>query len=116
MNDIWELKLDGATPEWNNITPPYSPTPRFGHTFVLDTTNNRGLLFGGTDTANLSSNEVWSFDLKTDTWSTLTANYTPPRQRMNHGSSYDAATKTLYIFGGGFNAKDPKQTLSPKNG
>lgn len=99
LNDIWELKLDNENPEWNNITPPNSPSPRYGHTFVLDTTKNRVLLFGGADLNSLASADVWTFNLQNDSWSQLTANNTPPSQRMNHGSAYDSSSKILYIFG-----------------
>lgn len=100
LNDIWELKLSNTNPEWNNITPPNNPSPRYGHTFVLDTTKNRVLLFGGAGLTSLSSTDVWSFDLQEDSWSILSTINTPPRPRMNHGATYDSITKIMYIGGG----------------
>lgn len=100
LGGIWELKLNSEMPEWNNITPSNSPTPRYGHTFTLDTTKNRGLLFGGTDSVSLASNDVWAFDLQNDSWSLLTTINTSPSPRMNHGATYDSDSKMFYVFSG----------------
>jgi len=100
LNDVWELKLGSENPEWNNITPSNSPSPRYGHTFVLETTKSRVLLFGGADLISLASTDVWSFDLQNDSWALLTTNNAPPRPRMNHSSTYDSNSKILYIWGG----------------
>jgi hypothetical protein len=100
LNDLWELKLGNDILQWNNVTPSNSPSPRYGHTFVLDTINNRVLLFGGADLTSLASTDIWSFDLANDSWALVTTNNTPPRQRMNHSSTYDSNSKFLYIWGG----------------
>lgn len=100
LGDIWELKLNDTNPEWTNITPLNSPSPRYGHTFVLDTNKNRVLLFGGGDLTSLSSTDVWSFDLQEDSWSMLSTINTPPRPRMNHSATYDSVAKIMYIWGG----------------
>ncbi|HLF07510.1 MAG TPA: hypothetical protein VI893_10140, partial [Thermoplasmata archaeon] len=63
MNDVWVLSHAnglGGSPSWSNTRPlgaPHSPTPRFTPTAVYNVTENRMVLFGGSD--GTVRNELW---------------------------------------------------------
>ena len=69
---------------------------------ITDTLNNRIILFGGYDWGFSDScyNDVWAFDLVTETWEALEPSGTPPSPRMDVALVYDAANQRMLLFGG----------------
>ncbi|MFH1144079.1 MAG: kelch repeat-containing protein [Candidatus Eisenbacteria bacterium] len=69
MNDTWAVDL--ATRAWTRLNlGGAAPRPRFGHTAIRDSLNDRMIVYGGR-TGNLALNDVWSFDLITERWEML---------------------------------------------
>lgn len=84
---------------WTNLSPTSHPTARLGAGMVYDVRANRILLFGGCCYPHMS-NDTWSFDLGTNTWS----NRNParaPTPRYDFGMAYDRAADRTLLFGGG---------------
>jgi len=107
LGDTWVL--DPVT-GWSELTGT-GPSARGRHTAVLDPNGNRMLVFGGRwretgTTGNYTLyNDLWALDLAAGTWTQLNdGSGTAPSPRYYPASAYDAATDTLYVFGGGTNA------------
>ena len=62
-----------AAQTWVNLTPMQgeAPTPRTNATAIYDAANHRMIVFGGRGTSG-DFNDVWVFDLTTNTWANLT--------------------------------------------
>jgi hypothetical protein len=70
LDDFW--KYDLATNKWSEINPEgLKPTGRNGHTMVI--INNKIVLFGGILEITKESDEVFIYDLSTNTWKTYEA-------------------------------------------
>ncbi len=69
MNDVWVLSHAsglGGTPTWTQLNPTGEPPmARSRHTGVYDSTNNRMIIFGGTDSDKDYLNDVWALSLPT---------------------------------------------------
>jgi hypothetical protein len=87
-NDVWELKLGGATPHWRQLQPT-GPLPhvRGFHSAMLDPVGDRLVVFGGISAFDSSGtpagllNDTWALSLADSTWSTLATSGTPPTPR-----------------------------------
>jgi len=87
------------------------PTPRWGHSAVLDTTTNSMLVFGGQITptnANppVNMNDVWRLSGSL-TWKSVTPTGTAPAPRLWHSAVFDKASNRMIIFGGGEGFSSP---------
>jgi hypothetical protein len=60
------------------------------------------ILFGGCSSGfgPCPQGDVWAFDLKTTTWTELTPGGAAPTARSNASLVYEAATLSLFLFGG----------------
>ena len=97
LNDVWEFDL--TTNTWRNITPTdeTAPNVRYQHTSIYY--DNKMVVFGG-DTGNYNYvNDVWEFDLKTNTWRNITpTDGTAPNVRSQHTSIY--YNNKMVVLGG----------------
>ena len=97
--DTWAF--DFATDSWSKLDGGNKgPTPRFDHGgAVID---GKLWLFGGNDSPNgavfTPTNDTWSFDLATQTWTEESTTGSPPR-RLYHVAATDG--KRLFFYGGG---------------
>jgi hypothetical protein len=66
------------------------------HTAIYDPIGDRLILHGGEN--GLTSNKLWSLDLKSLTWRDLTSPDVPRRE--SHSAVYDSRGKRMVIFGG----------------
>ena len=99
--DIWAFELDCNN--WRQLTPASAPPARTRHMVTVDTVRNRMIVFGGRagmPGAYTFFNDVWAFDLATETWSEVaTAGQAPPAR--DYGViSYDATRDRVVVFGG----------------
>jgi len=65
LNDVWELRFDGV-PAWAPLSPSgTAPSPRSGHTAVMDPTRQRMVVYGGASHRNgvMTLNDVWALML-----------------------------------------------------
>ena len=84
------------------------PAPRFGHTAIYDSVNNRMTIFGGAtgvaspapclnDVSVLSdANGVGG----TEAWTKLAPSGAPPAKRYGHSAVYDSTNNLMIVFGG----------------
>ncbi len=87
---------------WQEITPTSNtaPVPRRNAAAVYDTAGHRLIIFGGRSTAG-DHNDVWAFDLATNTWSELTPAQGPmPAPRFTANGVYDSKQQLMLIWSG----------------
>lgn len=100
-NNTWSELHDGTGD---------APSKRFLHKCVYYDATNTMYLFGGTiqDTDNTTSDELWKFDLTTNTWSEIRPIGTKPTKRGAHNLEIDG--NVIYLFGG-INGVTPNDTV-----
>jgi hypothetical protein len=64
------------------------PDPREDHTWTLDAAGSTAYLFGGRRSRNRASDELWSYDLATDTWTELAPGGDTPPARFGHVAAW----------------------------
>jgi N-acetylneuraminic acid mutarotase len=106
LNDTWYF--DMALELWFLVTPVFnrSPTARLGGNFVLNTTQNTFILFGGQlgidPASSLFGNDVWEFDPTLNLWTELFANGatgSPPPRALS-SMVYDSYNDSFIMYGG----------------
>ncbi len=90
---------------WVNLTPGGGPMPsaRRNASAVLDPVENRMVIFAGTTAGTASVlNDVWGFDLDTNTWTNLTPAAGPPvpAPRLFPASIYDPFGHQMIMWSG----------------
>jgi peptide/nickel transport system permease protein len=98
---------DPVTQIWTKIDTDPHPSARAGHSMTFDSNNGNVILFGGVidDWVNPRSNETWTFDVSTNTW-TLMSPPTPPEARAFSAMSYDTDAGMAVLFGGDRNSSE----------
>ncbi|MEC9073392.1 MAG: kelch repeat-containing protein, partial [Myxococcota bacterium] len=89
---------------WRQVDGP-SPGGRNRHMTVYDSAEHRMILFGGRYRSGSSGNydlfnDLWAFDIASETWSQITAQGTAPMARMVGALVYDPTGHRLILFGG----------------
>jgi hypothetical protein len=98
FDDLWTLSLSG-TPTWTRIPATGGPSARTGHTAIYDPSQDRMIVFGGTNGVDLG--DVWQLSLSgLPTWSRLDAGGTPPAPRHAHTAVFDAVRNRMVVYGG----------------
>jgi len=97
--DVWELQLQGAgAPQWIQLDPGTGPSPRFSSSMVYDPAGNQLVMFGGRNTGNLD--DLWFFDLNTNTWAQQSPGGTLPTARSGQSAIYDSVNQRMVMFFG----------------
>jgi len=101
LNDeTWSY--DFETDTWTEMSPPISPSRRFGSAMAYDEESDRIILFGGrpwNPATYAAMNDTWAYDFNTDTWEFLDT--TPfPEARRAASMVYNNATDRMILFGG----------------
>jgi len=65
-NGTWIF--DSANGQWGEREPTIAPISREAFGFAFDPVNEKAVLFGGTEGANVFYNDTWSYDYDTNTW------------------------------------------------
>jgi hypothetical protein len=99
-DEVWALSLSGS-PQWSQLSPATAaPTARFAPSAVYDPAGPALVLHGGTDLNTLNT-DTWRLSLDaTPTWSQLNPIGAPPPGRIEQASSFDPATRRMFVFGG----------------
>lgn len=101
FNDVWELDLTAGSETWQLLsTSGTRPASREAATCVIDSINNRMIMFGGYDLTTSARNDVWELDLTTLTWTQLFPSGTSPVPRYAHTAVYDPVDQRMIVFGG----------------
>jgi Galactose oxidase, central domain/FlgD Ig-like domain len=100
LNDVWAFDLDTNT--WSNLTPPVgppAPAPRLFPASIYDPHGYRMITWSG-QASGVFFNDVWAFDLATNTWSKFTPTGGPPNVRYGVGYTFDPIARDLVTFAG----------------
>jgi len=92
---------DAAAQSWVNLTPVSGPAPagRWNASAIHDTAHNRMVVFGGFSSGY--HNDIWGFDLATNTWTNLTPASGPaPAPRKTPASIYDPDNHRMVTWSG----------------
>jgi len=105
FNDTW--KWDGTT--WTQLSPPVSPTPRYGSGMVYDSLRQKMVMFGGVGSTGPNFDETWEWDCSTGTW-TQVATLPRPLGRIHMGLAFDNTCCYRTVLFGGW--KDVSERLN----
>lgn len=100
LNDVWGFDLDSET--WINLTPaagPPAPAPRLFPASVHDPVGHQMITWSG-QASGVFFNDVWAFDLATNSWSPFTPTGGPPNIRYGVGYVFDPVARDLVTFAG----------------
>ncbi len=98
----WHETLTTCTPDPGRPMSPLAPLdppvpcPRALHAMAYSDGLGKVLLFGGLDTTQ--RDDLWAWDVITQTWSRLTSS--GPPARYDHAMVYDSRRRLLVMFGG----------------
>lgn len=95
FDDTW--RLDPTTGIWREVTMDQRPGQRCLHTAAYDAVGERMIVFGGQRGAD-ALDDVWSLDLRTDTWHALPP--MPAGGRRFPAAAFDVQGGRFYTFGG----------------
>lgn len=81
---------------------PCSPCQRSMATMIMDTYNQRVIMFGGQDYgfSGRYFNDIWTLDINSETWQLLTLSQPTPSPRRNAALAYDTVNNRIFLFGG----------------
>ncbi|MBI1787009.1 MAG: hypothetical protein HYR60_05575 [Acidobacteria bacterium] len=111
-NDAWVLANangSGGLPAWQSLTTSGGPpAPRFVHSAVYDSTNNRMIVFGGLALSGsnyFALGDLWQLSYAngiggTPTWTQLSPSGTGPGPNYSHVAVLDVANNRMIVFGG----------------
>ena len=108
FNQLWVYDIASGTwtkkTNWNCV--PSCPAGRAVHSIVYDDFNNKFIVFGGylVSGHSFETNETWTYDLATNTWTKLDfGSQAIPEPRHWGSLEYNPKEKVTYMFGGHFN-------------
>lgn len=97
-NDLFQLTLD-PTPHWTQLSLPGAPPTRVNATAIFDEPRRRMIVFGGQGSSGLL-NDVWAFNLASNSWTQLFPTGTSPASRYDHTAVYDLRRQRMLVHGG----------------
>ncbi len=83
---------------WTDISPVRGPAAREDHTWTVDGEGRFAYLFGGRD-GGQAFDDLWRYDLVTDTWKRLAPRGAKPAPRFGHNAVW-TADRGLVVFAG----------------
>jgi hypothetical protein len=98
LGDTWILDLDELV--WREVPTESSPEARRGHTAILDPVGDRMLVFGGEPASRVFFNDVWEFNLKTETWRERSPSGERPVPRYGTSAIYDPVRNRMIVSHG----------------
>jgi N-acetylneuraminic acid mutarotase len=97
LNDVWAF--DFTTSEWLELSPAETaPSPRFGHNAVYDLRSRRMIIWSGQGVGFF--NDVWAFDLVSNTWQELGTMSPKPNARYGSAAVYDEVNHRVVMYAG----------------
>lgn len=97
-NETWSYEV--ATKRWELMRPATAPSPRHYPGMVYDEKADRMILFGGALPQGKLSNETWTYDVDTDTWSEMRPAAAPSPRSSWSGMIYDPVGDRVILHGG----------------
>ncbi len=96
-NETWAY--DYAGNNWTNLSPSGAPSPRTRPGLAFDSQSDRVVLFGGDTSGTGYSNETFSYDYDTNTWTNMSPAVHPGARRSSM-MAYDPIADRMVLFGG----------------
>lgn len=105
FQDLWKLTNANGNPVWNQQAPNLPPSARAGHTAVYSQSDNKMIVFGGSEDKDGNT-------LRNDLWRLANADAIPvspswenpsivgPSNRWGHAAVYDELKDIMIVFGG----------------
>jgi N-acetylneuraminic acid mutarotase len=104
LNETWSYDLD--TNSWARMTPNAGPSERYGISAVYDpvsdlviTFGGVGFSYGGAEPIPVIFDDMWTYDLNTDTWS-MVNQLTKPTERALGAMAIDPSSRIIVLYGG----------------
>ena len=98
--DTWSFDMNTKT--WTQMKAS-GPAYHFGHKLVYDSKADRMILWGGWNMKdNVGTNDTWTYDYNSDTWTEMKPAVKPPGVNFQ-GMVYDSKADRVIMWGGGFN-------------
>ncbi len=88
------------SPRWQALTTSGAIPGRHATVGVVDTVGNQLLVFGGATNTSDYANDLWSLNLSTLQWTSLTPVNVGPVVRNSHVAVLDAVNRRMVVFGG----------------
>jgi len=86
---------------WTDLSPTSNPAARHGPGTIYDPVNHQILMFAGRNSATVTNlNELWRYDIATNTFTQLSPSGTPPSIRYGANSIYDPVNHCMLTYGG----------------
>jgi hypothetical protein len=98
-NDTWAY--DALNDNWTEMRPQSPPPIRNGAAMCYDQARGTMVLFGG-ETGQGPTNDTWTYDLSTNTWTNRMPSNPPPRA-VSCQMAYDPIEDLVVLFGVGIN-------------
>jgi hypothetical protein len=93
LNDTWSY--DARTDTWTNLSPPDSPTGRYGHSMAYDPIYDAVVLFGGNDSKH-DLGDTWIYNRSSNLW--VNKNPTPAPSPDGYSQmAYDKANGLIVL-------------------
>jgi hypothetical protein len=86
---------------WTDLNPTGNPAARYAPGTIYDPVNHQILMFGGRISSLATNvNELWKYDIATNTFTLLSPSGTPPSIRYWPNSIYDPVNHCMLTYGG----------------
>jgi N-acetylneuraminic acid mutarotase len=85
-------------PSWKRVAPARGPAAREDHTWTVDADGRYAYLFGGRDGGN-EFDDLWRYDLASDSWERLSPRGNGPQARFGHSAVW-VDGRGLIVFAG----------------
>lgn len=104
-NGLYKLTFSSGTPggTWSTLTTDGaagSPSIRRNANMVLDSQNNRLIVFGGNNNGTANLNDVWQYSISGGTWTQCSPTGTAPAIRELATAAYDPVNHRMFMEGG----------------
>ncbi len=96
LDDLWTLSSGRG---WTTVLRAPRPSPRTFYSFVLDSTHDEVLLFGG-NTAAGAENDTWVLHIQDEFWTREEPDGLRPAARFGHDAIFLEDSSTMLVFGG----------------
>ena len=102
LDDLWTLSSGRG---WTTVQREPRPSARTFYSFVFDGTRDEALLFGG-NTATGPQNDIWTFHIQDEFWTSEEPDGERPSARFGHDAVFLEDSSTMLIFGGNDGSDD----------
>ncbi|MCX5861663.1 MAG: hypothetical protein NTW27_06040 [Deltaproteobacteria bacterium] len=86
---------------WTDVSPTSNPAARYSPGTIYDPVNHQILMFAGRISSTATNvNELWKYDIATNTFTQLSPSGTPPSIRYTPNSVYDPVNHCMLTYGG----------------